>query len=374
MASERLPQSMKAFVLEKFGQPYQLRDVPLPEIEHKDDILIRVDAGSYCHTDAVVAAGTMHPPSLPHIGCHEYAGTIVALAQGMSSNRGLKVGDRVAVSGRGYHVCEKCLECQTPSGPVPDEPGFSVYCPWTHGGLGVHGPGGFREYAIVDSKQVLPIPTSMTAVEVAPLMCAGLTIFAALKKCNLQPGQRVGFIGCGGGLGHLGLQFATKMGLKAAGVDISPGALQFARELGTGAYIVNASETKAEEVRQQLGQEDKAAHVSEMGLDAVLILTDSQQSFTYGMDLLRNGGLAIVVSFPPDGFQVSAADLVFRRIRLEGTLIGSNKAMKEMLEFCVEHDVKARVQTYPFLRLNELVEAYHSGVSGKLVVDFSLQD
>lgn len=372
MASKQLPQSMKAFVLEEFGQPYQLRDVPLPEIEHNDDILIRVDAGSYCHTDAVVAAGTMHPPSLPHIGCHEYAGTVVALAQGMPSNRGLKVGDCVAVSGRGYHVCEKCVECQNPSGPVPDEPGFSVYCPWTHGGLGVHGPGGFREYAIVDSKQVLPIPTSMTAVEVAPLMCAGLTIFAALKKCNLQPGQRVGFIGCGGGLGHLGLQFATRMGLKAVGVDISPGALQFARELGTGAYIVNASETKAEEVRQQLGQEDKAAHVSEMGLDAVLILTDSQQSFTYGMDLLRNGGLAVVVSFPPEGFQVSAADLVFRRIRLEGTLIGSNKAMKEMLEFCVEHDVKARVKTYPFLRLNELVEAYHSGMSGKLVVDFSL--
>ena len=374
MASEHLPSTMKAFVLEQFGQPYQLRDVPLPKIEHPDDILIRVTAGSYCHTDAVVAAGTMHPPKLPHIGCHEYAGTIVALPQGKSSIRGLNVGDHVAVSGRGYHVCEKCQECRNPSGPVPDEPGFSVYCPWTHGGLGVHGPGGFREYAIVDSKQVLPIPSSMTAVEVAPLMCAGLTIFAALKKCNLKPGQRVGFIGCGGGLGHLGLQFASKMGLKAVGVDISPTALQFARELGTGAYIVNATEMKADDVRQQLGQEDNAEHDSEMGLDAVLILTDSQQSFTYGVDLLRNGGLAIVVSFPPEGFQVSAADLVFRRIRLEGTLIGSNKAMKEMLDFCVDHGVKARVKTFSFSRLNELVETYHSGVSGKLVVDFQKRD
>lgn len=374
MASEELPASMKAYILEEFGQPYQLRDVPLPKIEHPDDILIRVDAGSYCHTDAVMAAGTMHPPSLPHIGCHEYAGTIVALPQGKSSIHDLKIGDTVAVPGRGYHVCEKCRECQNPSGPVPDEPGFSVYCPWTHGGLGVHGPGGFREYAIVDSKQVSLIPDQMTAVEVAPLMCAGLTIYAALRKCNLQPGQRVGFIGCGGGLGHLGLQFATKMGLKVLGVDIAPAALQFSWELGTGADIVDALKTKAEDVRQQLGQMDGAAHISEMGLDAVLILTDSQQSFNYGVDLVRNGGLVVVVSFPPQGFQVSAADLVFRRIRLEGTLIGSNKAMKEMLDFCVKHDVKARVKTYPFLRLNDLVEAYHSGTPGKLVVDFSMRD
>ena len=249
MARDQLPQTIKAYILEEFGQPYRLRDVPLPQIEHPDDILIRVDAGSYCHTDAVVAAGTMHPPSLPHVGCHEFAGTVVSLPEGKSSVHGLKVGDRVAVSGRGYHVCEKCPECQNPSGPDPDEPGFSVYCPYTHGGLGVHGPGGFREYAVVDSKQVSLIPDQMTAIEVAPLMCAGLTIYAALRRCNLQPGQRVGFIGCGGGLGHLGLQFAMKMGLKTLGIDISPKALQLARGLGTGAKIVDASEIKAEDVR-----------------------------------------------------------------------------------------------------------------------------
>jgi D-arabinose 1-dehydrogenase-like Zn-dependent alcohol dehydrogenase len=194
-----LPTRMQAFVLEEFGKPYVLRDVPLPQIEHPHDVLIRVDAGSYCHTDAVMAAGTMHPPTLPHIGCHEYAGTVVALAPDRlkPDSHGLKVGDRVAVSGRGYHVCGECLECRNPSGPVPDEPGFSVYCPYTHGGLGVHGPGGFSEYSIVDSKQVQRIPDGLTAVEVAPLMCAGLTVYAALVKCELKPGQRVGIIGCG---------------------------------------------------------------------------------------------------------------------------------------------------------------------------------
>lgn len=224
-----LPRSMKAHLLEEFNQPYALRDVPVPTIDDPNDLLIHVDAASYCHTDAVLGSGVMRPPPLPHVGCHEFAGTIVAL--GDASIQQFKIGDRVAVPGRGNHVCGKCIECQNPSGLDPDEPGYSVYCPYAAGSLGVAQAGGFREYALVDSRQVALIPSSMSAVEIAPLMCAGLTIYAALRKCELQPGQRVGIMGCGGGLGHLGLQFATKMGLKTTGVDISPQALDLARNL-----------------------------------------------------------------------------------------------------------------------------------------------
>lgn len=365
---------MKAHVLEDFKQPYSFKDIPLPVLEDPNDMLVRVDAASYCHTDAVLAAGTMHPPALPHIGCHEFAGTIVALPPGDKSTQGFKIGDRVAVPGRGFHVCGRCLECQNPSGPDPDEPGYSVYCPYAGGGLGVSSPGGFREYAVVDSRQVALIPSTMTAVEVAPLMCAGLTVFAALRKCDLQPGQRVGIMGCGGGLGHLGLQFATKMGLKTTGIDVAPGALDLARSLGTGASIVDATKETAETVRQTMGKEDRREHPAEMGLDAILILPESQKSFDYGIELVRNGGLVVVVSFPPEGFQVSAADLVFRRIRVVGSLIGSNKAMRDMFDFCVTHGVKAKVRTYPFSKLNQLVDDYHSGSSGKLVLDKSLEE
>ncbi|KAK5269546.1 hypothetical protein LTR99_006980 [Exophiala xenobiotica] len=379
MAGQDLPSTMKAYVLEQFKTPYAFRDVPVPAIEDPRDILIRVDASSYCHTDAVLASGDMRPPPLPLIGGHEFAGTIVALPPGENSlsRGGLKVGDRVAVPGRGHHVCGKCLECQHPSGSDPDEPGYSVYCPYALGGLGIGKDGGFREYALVDSKQVEVIPEGMTAVEVAPLMCAGLTIYSALKKCDLKPGQRVGIMGCGGGLGHLGLQFATKMGLKTTGVDVAPRALELARSLGTGADIVDASALSAETVRQKMGKEDAdegREHYSEMGLDAVLILPESQKSFDYGVDLVRNGGLVVVVSFPAQGFQVSAADLVFRRIRVEGSLIGSNRAMRDMFAFCVEHGVRAKVKTYPFEKLNELVEDYHSGsVAGKLVLDLGMK-
>jgi propanol-preferring alcohol dehydrogenase len=372
MAPPELPSTMKAFQLEAFNTPYVLRDVPLPSIDGPDDMIVRVDAASYCHTDAVIAAGTALKPELPHVGSHEFAGTIVALAP--DSSHRYRVGDRVAVPGRGYHVCGKCLECQHPSGPLPDEPGYSVYCPLSGPGLGVGKPGGFREYAVVDAKQVEKIPDGLTAVEVAPLMCAGLTIYAALQKCHLQAGQRVGIVGCGGGLGHLGLQFAAKMGLKTTGVDLAPRALQLAESLGTGATVVDASKVSAKQARQKMGEEDGRPNPSEMGLDAVVVLPESQTSFDYGLELLRDGGLVMVVSFPPDGFHVPAHALVFRRVRVEGSLIGSNRAMRDMFEFCVRHDVKARIKTYPLSKLNELVEDYHSGLPGKLVVDMSLKE
>ncbi|EXJ57881.1 hypothetical protein A1O7_05304 [Cladophialophora yegresii CBS 114405] len=371
MANTDIPKTMWAQVLEQYESPYRLQELPMPTVDDPNDILIKVDAASYCHTDAVLASGKMHPPPLPHIGCHEFAGTVVSVSD---RSHGLKVGDRVAVPGRGYHVCGKCLECQNPSGPVPDDPGYSVYCANTGGGLGVGDrAGGFREYAVVDSRQVAIIPDGMAAVEAAPLMCAGLTIYAALRKCELGPGRRVGIMGCGGGLGHLGLQFATKMGLRTTGVDVTPQALELARTLQTGATIVDASAESAEDVKRGMGKEDGGASLAEMGLDAVIILPDSQKAWDYGMGLLKDGGLLVLVSFPPEGFHVSADDLVFRRIRIIGSLIGSNKAMNEMFEFVVRNDVKARIRTYPFAKLNELVDDYHAGAGGKLVVDMSLK-
>jgi D-arabinose 1-dehydrogenase-like Zn-dependent alcohol dehydrogenase len=164
------------------------------------------------------------------------------------------------------------------------------------------------------------------------------------------------------------------MGLKTLGVDVTPKALELAQELNTGAHIVDASKAEPEALREQMGKEDGRVHLSEMGLDAVLILPESQKSFDYGINLLRHGGLAIIVSFPPDGFRVQAADLVFRRIRMEGTLIGSNRAMKDMFDFCVQHNVRAKITTYPFLKINELVEGYRSGIPGKLVFDISKEE
>ncbi|KAI1127850.1 alcohol dehydrogenase-like protein [Nemania abortiva] len=376
MATTGLPEFMKAQFLDAFNTPYDLRSVPLPTLSSPHEILIKVDAASYCHTDAVLAAGQMppNPPSFPHVGCHEFAGTIVALPDNSSST--FKIGDRVGVPGRSFRPCGSCFECAT--GPTSDDPdadppGYSVYCSKSLNN-GISRPGGFREYAVVDSRQLSPIPENLSAVDTSVLMCAGVTIYNALKRCALKPGQRVGIIGCGGGLGHLGLQFATKMGFKVLGVDNSDAPLQLARGLKTAARIVDARVENADDIAIGLGKEDEKQDRGDMGLDAVIILPESQKAFDYGMSLLRNHGRCVLVSFPERGFHVSSWDIVFRQISIVGSLVGSNKTSRETLRFAAEHGVRAVVKTFPLSGLNDLVTEYHKGEGGKLVIDMALPD
>lgn len=388
---------MRAQFLDEFNKPYRLGSAPLPALDPASphDILVKVDAASYCHTDAVLAAGQLppFPPAFPHIGCHEFAGTVVRTSGSPSSsshNSGtsssssllLQPGDRVGVPGRALHPCGVCFECLRADDDDP--PGYSVYCPGA-GNLGISAPGGFAEYAVADARQVAPLPEGMAAADAAALMCAGVTVYAALKRCRLRAGQRVGIVGCGGGLGHLGLQFALRMGLRVVGVDNADGPLRLAREVvgggegskntGPGAVrIVDARVEEAADVVAEMGREDGKQERGDMGLDAVIILPESQKAFDYGVGLLRNHGKCAVVSFPEKGFHVSAWDLVFRDISVVGSLVGSNRTLREMLRFAAEHGVRARARTFPLSRLNDLVAEYHRGEGGKLVIDMTLPD
>jgi D-arabinose 1-dehydrogenase-like Zn-dependent alcohol dehydrogenase len=309
-----------------------------------------------------------HPPSLPHIGSHEFAGTILSTPPSSI----FKIGDRVGVPGRGFHPCGTCFECLHDGWPDSDPAGFSVYCPHAKN-HGINSDGGFREYAVVDERQVAKIPDGLTPVEVAPLMCAGLTVYAALKRCGLKPGQRVGISGCGGGLGHLGLQFGMKMGYKVLGMDAADRPLALAKSLNTGAKIIDVRVENAEVVKKQIAEEDGKTEPGEIGLDAVIILPESQKAFDYGMASLRNHGKCVVVSFPNAGFHVNAGDLVFRDISVVGSLIGGNRVLKEMLEFCAAQGVRAITRKFPLDGLNELVSAYDKGAGGKLVIDMGMK-
>ncbi|KAK4545297.1 hypothetical protein LTR36_003477 [Oleoguttula mirabilis] len=374
MADTALPDDMRAQVLEAFDNPYVLRILPLPELSSDDDLLIKVDAASYCHTDAVLAAGQMRPNPLafPHVGSHEFAGTVVSLPSSPSATaKQYCIGDRVGVPGRAFHPCGLCFECLDTSRDESDHKGYSVYCSNAENN-GISKNGGFGEYAVVDARQVASLPDAISAVDAAPLMCAGVTIFGALKRCKLRKGQRVGIIGAGGGLGHLGLQFASAMGLRTIGVDAADGPLQLAKSLGTDALIVDARYEDANTIVEGLGKEDGKTDRLDMGLDAVIILPEGQAGFDFGMSLLRNHGTCVVVSFPEKGFNVSARDLVFRDIKVIGSLVGSNATLREMLDFAAEHKVRAVIKTYPLAELNALVDEYHRGSGGKLVIDMSM--
>jgi D-arabinose 1-dehydrogenase-like Zn-dependent alcohol dehydrogenase len=362
-----LPATMLAQVLTSFNALYELTTLPIPTpTDH--DLLLKVGAASYCHTDLVYAAGDMGD-TLPIISCHEFAGTIVSAGPlAFSAVPSLSVGSRVGVPGRSYRPCTKCWECKNNDG---DPEGYSVACP-KGGNLGITRDGGFQQYALVDARQVAKLPDELTEVEAAPLMCAGLTIFAALLKCGLKEGGKVGVIGCGGGLGHLGLQFGVRMGFEVVGVDASDEALKLARSLGTKANIFDARTTNPETLLEQIGEGAEGKSKGESGLDAVLILPENQQGFDYGMRLLKSHGKCVVLSFPTSGFQVSAADLVFRDIQVVGSLVGKNRVLKQMLAFAAENNVRAVTRSYPLRELNKLVEEYKEGKGGKLVIDMTL--
>ncbi|KAK4174109.1 putative alcohol dehydrogenase [Triangularia setosa] len=386
MDSSMLPHEMKAQILPSFNAPYLLTTLPLPEFtaDNPYDILVKVLAASYCHTDLVLAQGQMppFPPSFPHIGCHEFSGEVISIPEHSLSR--YKIGDRVGIPGRSFRPCGKCFEClREPDNEKDDVDGggYSVYCV-SASNNGISAPGGFREFAMVDSRQVTPLPDKISAVQGASLMCAGITIYAAIKKCGLARGQRMGIMGCGGGLGHLGLQFAVKMGLRVTGIDVADEPLQVAGQVaealrekeGLFVRIVDARVTKADSIVQEMGKEDQKQDKGDMGLDAVIILPESQKAFDYGVSLLRTHGRCVVVSFPADGFHVSARDVVFRDISIVGSLVGSNKVLREMVMFAAEHNVQARIKSYPLRQLNDLVLEYKKGKGGKLVIDMTPDD
>lgn len=370
---------MRAQVLEAFNQPYNLKEIAKPPAPKGHELLVKVEAASYCHTDAVFASGAMWQ-DLPRVGSHEFAGTIEALGEDVSPDYNLQVGLPVGVPGRAFHPCGKCYECTNNEG---DPSGYGVWCTKA-GNLGLACDGGFEEYCLVDSRQVAPIPLNMTAVDTAPLMCAGVTIWNALQTASVRMetgggiGKTIAISGAGGGLGHLGVQFAVKLGCKVIAIDTSDAALallggivQDLGPLGANVTVVDARKQSAEQTRSAVGGQPQPGLEGEIGADAVLILPEAQKAFDYGMKLLRDHGTCVMVSFPKEGLHFQPRDLVFRHISMLGVLVGRNRQLRAMLNFAAKEGVRARVTTYKLEQLNELVADYHQGASGKLVVDMS---
>ena len=228
----------------------------------------------------------------------------------------------------------------------------------------------------------------MRAVDIAPLMCAGVTIWNALETAGVDvdeasggngKGKSIAIIGAGGGLGHLGVQFAAKLGWSVVAVDTTPavgmlkGVVAELGDDGQNVTIVDASKESVDVVKRRIFGEATKCLEGEKGCDSSLVLPESQAAFDFGVGVLRNHGTCVCVSFPKDGWRFKPGDLVFRHIKLLGVLTGRNRQLQAMVDFAATKNVKAKIRTYPLEKLNELVEDYHRGVGGKLVVDMELK-
>jgi alcohol dehydrogenase, propanol-preferring len=296
-------------------------------------VRIRVEACGVCHSDAATVDG-LFPIEWPRVPGHEVVGKIDALGSGV---QGWTVGQRVGV-GFLAGSCGYCEFCRN---------GDLVNCK-NQEYTGIHHDGGYAEVMIAKGSGLVSIPDDLTSVAAAPLLCAGLTTFSALRNAEARVGDLVAVLGIGG-LGHLGVQYARHMGFQVAAIARGADKAELAKKLGAHHYIDSAA-TDPVAALQALG-----------GAQVILVTAASGKVVSQTFKGLRPNGIAVVVGVGPEPIEVSTVDLIFGSRKLEGALTGDPATGDATLRFSAASGVSAMVETLP---LEKAPEAYAKMIAG----------
>jgi propanol-preferring alcohol dehydrogenase len=298
------------------------------------EVRIRVEACGVCHSDSGTVEG-LFPINWPRVPGHELVGRIDALGSGV---QGWVVGQRVGVGFLGGS-CGYCEFCRN---------GDLVNCR-NQEYTGIHHDGGYAEVMIAKASGLMSIPDSLSSVDAAPLLCAGLTTFSALRNAPAKAGELVAVVGIGG-LGHLGVQYARHMGFEVVAIGRGANGAELAKKLGAHHYIDSAATDPAEAL-QALG-----------GAKVILITASGGKTVAETFKGLRPGGVSIVLGVGPEPIEVSAMDLIFGSRKLEGALTGDPATGDETLRFSALSGVSAMIETVP---LEKAADAYAKMMAGK---------
>jgi len=298
-------------------------------------VRLRVEACGVCHSDSGTVDAVLPGITYPRVPGHEVVGKIDALGQGVS---GWKIGQRVGVGFLGGH-CGQCQSCRR---------GDFVNCT-NQPVSGAHFDGGYAEVMMAFPNGLVAIPEGLSSVEAAPLLCAGITTFNALRRSGAIPGDLVAILGIGG-LGHLGVQFASHMGFKVVAVARGAEKEQLAKTLGAHHYIdSNAG--------------DPAAALKALGGAKVILATASDsKAMSAIMGGLATRGRMIVVGAGAEAIQVSPFQLLFSSVGVEGALTGSPIDNEDTLGFSLLKGIKPMIETVP---LEKAEEGYRKMMSNK---------
>ena len=267
---------MKAAVVHEFGKPLVIEEVPIP-VPGDGQILVKVEACGVCHTDLHAANGDWPvKPNPPFIPGHEGVGYVVKVGPNVKH---IKEGDRVGVpwlySACGH--CEYCLDAWETLCLKQENTGYSVN-------------GSFAEYVVADADYVGILPDNVGFVEIAPVLCAGVTVYKGLKMTDTKPGDWVVISGIGG-LGHMAVQYAKAMGLNVAAVDIDDAKLDLAKRLGASVTVNAAKTDPAAALQKEIG-----------GAHGVLVTAVSPKAFEQALGMVRRKGTVSLVGLPPGDF------------------------------------------------------------------------
>ena len=321
---------MKAAVVRQFGQPLVIEDRPVPE-PGPGQITVRMVASGLCHTDIHAAHGDWPVrPVPPFVPGHEGVGTVDAIGEGVTR---LTEGDVVAVPWLG-HACGTCNYCLT---------GWETLC-LSQRNTGYSLDGGFAEYFLAEAAFAAKVPAGVNPFEAAPLTCAGVTTFKAIKVGNVRPGDLVAISGIGG-LGHLALQYAKIFGGAVAAIDVSDEKLQLAKELGADFVIDARTEDPASVLR---------AHG---GADVAIGLAVSDQSFAAAYAGLRRGGRLVLVALPADGaLSLPVFDTVLNGKSVLGSIVGTRADLDDVFALHAAGRTRVVYEPRPLSGVNEAIE------------------
>ena len=338
--------TMKAAVVRAFGQPLVIEEVRVPR-PAAGQVLVKIAACGVCHTDLHAAEGDWPvKPAPPFIPGHEGVGTVVAVGAGVAH---VREGDRAGVPWL-YSACGHCTHCLG---------GWETLCE-VQQNTGYSVNGSFAEYVLADAGYIGQLPAGIDFVEIAPVLCAGVTVYKGLKVTDTKPGDWVVISGIGG-LGHMAVQYAKAMGLNVAAVDVDDGKLRLAERLGA-MVTVNARNTDpAAFLKKEIG-----------GAHGALVTAVSPKAFEQATGMLRRGGTMSLVGLPPGDFPLDIFGLVLNGITVRGSIVGTRLDLQESLQFAAEGKVKATVASERLENINEVFAKMHRGeIEGRIVLDMT---
>jgi D-arabinose 1-dehydrogenase-like Zn-dependent alcohol dehydrogenase len=324
---------MKAAQISKAGGDFELVEREIPE-PGPEQVRVKVEACGICHSDALVKDGNWPGLQYPRIPGHEIAGRIDAIGAGVTN---WEKGRRVGVGWHGGHdfVCEQCRR------------GDFAMCV-NRKVTGIDFDGGYAQYMIAPASALAAIPNDLPAEEAGPFMCAGVTVYNALRNSGAHAGDVVGVQGIGG-LGHLGVQYARQMGFHTIALGRGRDKEALAKKLGAHQYIDSDVVDPVKEL-QKLG-----------GARVILATAPSAKAISSVVEGLGVNGNLLIPAAPNDPLTISVMSLIMRRRSVSGWYSGTARDSQDTLEFSVHTGVHPMIEKFPLNRVAEAYERMHSG-------------
>ena len=333
--AETASQTMCAAVVHDFAEPLRLEEVPMP-VAGAGEIVVRIEASGLCHTDIHAAHGDWPvKPTLPFTPGHEGVGIVEQIGRGVTE---VAVGDRVAIPWLGY-ACGTCEYCVS---------GWETLC-LEQRNMGYSLDGSFADYVKAYGRYVVKVPDGVDPIDAAPLTCAGVTTYKAIKVAGTRPSDLVAVFGVGG-LGHLAIQYAAIAGGRVIAVDVVDEKLELAEELGAE-FVVNASRQDPVEAIRELG-----------GADQAIALAVSPASFEQAYASLRRGGTLVFVALPAENhIELPIFETVLNGITVVGSIVGTRVDLREVFELHAVGKTRVIRETRSFAEVNEAIAEVEAG-------------